>query len=136
MQVNGINVLLRGRRGFSMKDIYDLCIAEQFETLYLLLRQGNSQQYTTLHLNSYKHIRTWNSRKKLRLRECYFGNINNFMLWQETIHWRLCSMDIINNFSVHASEWNYTMTLRRQITLMFYQEAVEDFLSKTLIYVL
>ena len=44
------------------EDINDLCLAEQFETFYLLLRQGNSDQNTPHHLNSYKHIRTWNSR--------------------------------------------------------------------------
>ena len=93
MQVNGINVLWRGRRGFSMKDIYDLCIAEQFETLYLLLRQGNSQQYTPHHLNSYKHIRTWNSRKNLRLRECSIEDIIDLIHWQKTIY-------------IHASERN------------------------------
>ena len=68
------------------EDINDLCLAEQFETFYLLLRQGNSDQNTPHHLNSYKHIRTWNSRKNLRLRECSREDINEFMHWQKRIY--------------------------------------------------
>ena len=75
------------------EDINYLCLAEQFESLYLLLRQGNSKQNTPHHLNSYKHIRTWNSRKNLRLRERSIEDIIDLIHWQKTIY-------------IHASEWN------------------------------